>query len=304
MVADDNGKRSLRIDVLTREYPPDVYGGAGVHAEYLAKYLAPLVEYTSGVSADHEPLATANRRRPATPSPPTWPVRTRPCAPSEWMSRSLPDRRRRPGPQPYLVREPRRPPGQTRVRCAARRHHSQPGAVAALEGGAVGGGYALSSWCERTAIEAADAVIAVSAGMARDLRAAYPAVDPERVVVVHNGIDTQQYHRITAPTSLPGTASTRTGQALCTSVASPARRASHTCCEPSGRCRPPRSSAAGRRPDTPEIAAEVEGLVAELRSSRDGIVSIQQMLANFLGPDPDARFGIRVPVDLRAGWAS
>ena len=57
----------------------------------------------------------------------------------------------------------------------------------------LGGGYALSSWAERTALEAADAVIAVSAGMRRDLLAAYPGVDPDRVTVVHNGIDTAEY---------------------------------------------------------------------------------------------------------------
>src|SRR5512139_3458685 len=44
----------------------------------------------------------------------------------------------------------------------------------------LGGGYALSSWCERTAVEAADAVIAVSEGMKRDVLTAYPAVDPDR----------------------------------------------------------------------------------------------------------------------------
>ncbi|MDI5943519.1 glycogen synthase, partial [Micromonospora sp. DH15] len=57
----------------------------------------------------------------------------------------------------------------------------------------LGGGYALSSWCERTAYEAADAIIAVSAGMRADVLAAYPAVDPDRVKVVYNGIDTAQY---------------------------------------------------------------------------------------------------------------
>src|SRR5262249_61437932 len=57
----------------------------------------------------------------------------------------------------------------------------------------LGGGYALSSWCERTAIEAADAVIAVSEGMRRDVLSAYPAVDPARIRVVPNGIDTDQY---------------------------------------------------------------------------------------------------------------
>src|SRR5262249_37933173 len=57
----------------------------------------------------------------------------------------------------------------------------------------LGGGYALASWAERTAIEAADAVIAVSAAMREDIVACYPALDPARVRVVHNGIDTTLY---------------------------------------------------------------------------------------------------------------
>src|SRR5262249_37006665 len=57
----------------------------------------------------------------------------------------------------------------------------------------LGGGYALSSFCERTAVEAADAIVAVSEGMRGDLLGAYPAVDPARVQVIYNGIDTAQY---------------------------------------------------------------------------------------------------------------
>ncbi|MEC4017890.1 glycogen synthase [Streptomyces sp. H27-D2] len=57
----------------------------------------------------------------------------------------------------------------------------------------LGGGYALSGWAERTAIEAADAVIAVSHGMRADILTCYPALDPDRVRVVHNGIDTELY---------------------------------------------------------------------------------------------------------------
>lgn len=57
----------------------------------------------------------------------------------------------------------------------------------------LGGGYALSSWAERTAIESADAVIAVSGAMRDDILACYPALDADRVHVVHNGIDTRLY---------------------------------------------------------------------------------------------------------------
>src|SRR5207249_3662839 len=55
------------------------------------------------------------------------------------------------------------------------------------------GGYALSSFCERTAVESADAVIAVSGEMRKDVLAAYPAVHPDRVAAIHNGIDPDEY---------------------------------------------------------------------------------------------------------------
>src|SRR5205807_4762116 len=57
----------------------------------------------------------------------------------------------------------------------------------------LGGGYAVSSFCERTALEAADAIIAVSGAMREDVLRCYPAVEPERVTVIHHGIDTTQY---------------------------------------------------------------------------------------------------------------
>jgi starch synthase len=57
----------------------------------------------------------------------------------------------------------------------------------------LGGGYAVSSWAERTGGAAADAVVAVSHGMARDVLASYPDLDPDRVRVVHNGIDADVY---------------------------------------------------------------------------------------------------------------
>src|SRR6185436_12516479 len=55
------------------------------------------------------------------------------------------------------------------------------------------GGYAISSFCERTSIEAADAVIAVSEAMKTDILRAYPAVSPSRVHVIHNGIEPDEY---------------------------------------------------------------------------------------------------------------
>ena len=57
----------------------------------------------------------------------------------------------------------------------------------------LGGGYRISSWAERQAYETADAIVAVSYGMRADVLDAYPFVDPARVHVIHNGIDTELY---------------------------------------------------------------------------------------------------------------
>src|SRR5690606_40167783 len=59
----------------------------------------------------------------------------------------------------------------------------------------LGGGYAVSSWAERTAYLSAAAVVAVSAGMRADILRVYPELDPERVRVVHNGIDLAGWQR-------------------------------------------------------------------------------------------------------------
>ena len=63
----------------------------------------------------------------------------------------------------------------------------------------LGGGYAVSSWVEKTAYEAAEAVIAVSDGMRKDILRSYPAVDEARVKVVHNGIDLSGWRRVEDP---------------------------------------------------------------------------------------------------------
>ncbi len=190
-VTDPTARRDgLRVDLLTREYPPEVYGGAGVHVEYLARELRSRADVRvrcfggprsePGVTAYSDPsgLAGANAA-----------LRTlgvdlemaADCAGSDvvhshtWYANLA-------GHVAKLLHG---------VPHVATVHSLEP--LRPWKAEQLGGGYTLSSWCERTALEAADAVIAVSAGMARDVRAAYPAVDPDRIHVVHNGIDTEQY---------------------------------------------------------------------------------------------------------------
>ena len=144
----------------------------------------------------------------------------------------------------------------------------------------LGGGYALSSWCERIALEAADAIIAVSAGMMRDVLAAYPSLSPERVRVVHNGIDTDSVHsRPRHGRARPARRGAGTAAPSSTSDGSHARRVCRTCCGRPGRSRNEAQLVllAGA-PDTAEIAAEVQRLATELRQTRGGVVWVQEML--------------------------
>ena len=148
----------------------------------------------------------------------------------------------------------------------------------------LGGGYAVSSWVERTAYDAADAVIAVSAAMRDDVLRSYPDVDPARVHVVHNGIDTDDWQPVREPAAgARARASTPTGRASSSSAGSPARRACRCSCGPRPSSRPRCSwCCAPGRPDTKEIEAEVRGLVDGLAAERDGVVWIAEML-----PRPD-----------------
>src|SRR6476646_7755587 len=132
----------LRASILTREFPPDVYGGACVHVDFLVRELRRLID--ADVVHSH-----------------TWYANMA----GHW-AKLLYD-------VPHVVTahslEPQRP----------------------WKAEQLGGGYRISSWAERTAYLGASAVVAVSEGMAADVRAAYPVVDPGRIHVIYNGIDAE-----------------------------------------------------------------------------------------------------------------
>jgi starch synthase len=143
----------------------------------------------------------------------------------------------------------------------------------------LGGGYALSSFCERTAVEAADAVVAVSQQMATDVTRCYPAVDASRLHVIHNGIDASRYRPVSGRSALQaeGVAADRP---LIVFVGRMSRQKGLPYLLQAARdFRPDAqlvvvSSAA----DTPEIAAEVAARIGELQRHRDGVCWIRRML--------------------------
>ncbi len=146
----------------------------------------------------------------------------------------------------------------------------------------LGGGYRLSSFVEKSAYEAAAGVIAVSAGMRKDILRSYPSLDPERVFVVHNGIDSQLWQ---------ADRSEEAAAVLAKHGVDPAKRSVifvgritrqkglpyllKACAE-----LPPdvQLILCAGAPDTKEILAEVEGLMNELKTTRDGVFWIAEML--------------------------
>ena len=266
----------LRVDLLTREYPPEVYGGAGVHVEYLARELRRLADVRvhcfgaprdePGVEAHAEPAALAG----ANAALRTMGVDLVMAAATEgtdlvhshtWYANLA-------GHVAKLLHD---------VPHVVSTHSLEP--LRPWKVDQLGGGYALSSFCERTALEAADAVIAVSAGMRDDVLTAYPDVDPARVRVVHNGIDTAEY----APD--PGTdvlerLGISTDRPSVVFVGRITRQKGLPHLLRAARSLPPDAQLVllAGAPDTPEIATEVSGLVDELVAHRSGVTWVQEML--------------------------
>jgi starch synthase len=144
----------------------------------------------------------------------------------------------------------------------------------------LGGGYALSSWCERTAVEAADAVIAVSDGMRHDLLTAYPAVPVERVRVIRNGIDTVEYSPDPA-TDVLDRYGVDPARPTVIFVGRVTRQKGLPVLLRAGADLDPAAQlviCAGQA-DTAELEAEVSELAGQLRASRSGVIWISGMLA-------------------------
>ena len=262
----------MKVALLTREYPPEVYGGAGVHVEYLARSLSPLVDLTVHCQGQDREGAVAHH---------------------PWAG--LKDQVLRVFSADLSMADAA---GGADIVHSHTWYANLAGHLAALRYGIphvvtmhsleplrpwkaeqLGGGYALSSWAERVAATHASAVVAVSEGMRADILAAYPEIHPERTRVIRNGIDTSEYApdpdtgvlikhgvdparpyvifvgRITRQKGLP---------VLLRAAASLDPSAQLVLC-------------AGA-PDTPELLAEVTTLVDGLRTVRSGVVWIPEML--------------------------
>lgn len=188
----------MHVGLMTREYPPNVYGGAGVHVEYLSRELAKHIEvdvhcwgtqktdqgclHVRGLEpADQITSGTSEKFKTAVDAfalnlaqlkdlnsidivhTHTWYA-----AMAGFLAKKL-----------------------YRIPFVLTTHSLEP--LRAWKAEQLGSGYALSAWMERTAILDADAIIAVSNGTKTDIQNAYPDVNPDRIHVIYNGIDLDEY---------------------------------------------------------------------------------------------------------------
>ncbi|KAA0922449.1 MULTISPECIES: glycogen synthase [Rhodococcus] len=264
----------MRVAMMTKEYPPEIYGGAGVHVTELSAQLKSLCDvdiHCMGAPRDtaqvHDPdpaLAGANaalttlsaelRMANAAAGADVVHSHTWYTGLAGHLAAELYD-------VPHILTahslEPRRP----------------------WKAEQLGGGYRISSWSERNAVEYADAVIAVSEGMAKDVLDAYPRLDPSRVHVVRNGIDTQRWFADHGTSTLDEIGVDRS-KPIVAFVGRITRQkgvghliaAAHHF-DPSIQL----VLCAGA-PDTPEIAAETERAVALLAEQRSGVFWVKDML--------------------------
>jgi starch synthase len=143
----------------------------------------------------------------------------------------------------------------------------------------LGGGYRLSSFCEKTALENADAVIAVSNGTRGDILRVYPGIDPGRVHVIYNGIDTAEY-KPDPGTDVLERFGIDPGKPSVVFVGRITRQKGVQYLLEAAKAFDPSAQlvlCAGSA-DTPELGAEVERRVAELKETREGVFWIEQML--------------------------
>jgi starch synthase len=268
----------MRVAMMTREYPPEVYGGAGVHVTELVANLRALC--TVDVHCMGAPRQDALVAQPD-------PTLAGANAALGTLSADLVMAANAFGPQriPTVVHSHTWYAGMAGHLTALL--HGIPHVLTAhslepmrpWKAEQLGGGYRVSSWIERTAIAAADAVIAVSSGMRRDVLATYPELDPARVHVVHNGIDTTTWYPVPSGSTLADLG-VDAGRPIVAFVGRITRQkgVEHLVAAAHRFAPDVQLVLCAGAPDTPQIAAEVSEAVRRLSAARAGVFWVQEML--------------------------
>ena len=273
----------LKVTFLTREYPPYIYGGAGVHLDYLSRALHKLIEVEVRAFGDQQGLINGVRVKGYQP----WPVLAQDSDPRyqkvlDPLSVNLAMVKDRFDAQlvhahtwytfmaGLLAKKLYSIPLVTTI------HSMEP--LRPWKEEQLGNGYMVSSWMEKSGLEYADKVVAVSTEMKQDILK-YFDLEPERVEIIYNGIDLEQYRYTDSTCSLEqygvdlkrpyvlfvGRISRQKGIIhLLNAIKDIEAEAQVVLC-------------AGA-PDTKEIAREMTEKVETIRQKRDGVIWIEQML--------------------------
>jgi starch synthase len=274
----------MRVAMMTREYPPEVYGGAGVHVTELVAQLRHLCEVDVHCMGAPRPGVFVHQPDPAlkgaNPALSTLSADLNMVngASNATVVHSHTWYTGMAGHLAALLY------GVPHVLTA---HSLEP--MRPWKAEQLGGGYRVSSWVEKTAVEAADAVIAVSSGMRDDVLHTYPALDPNRVHVVRNGIDTDVWYPEVRSKTGEGP---RPGESVLEELGVDLNRpivafvgritrqkgVAHLIAAAHHFVPEVQLVLCAGAPDTPQIAAEVTSAVQELARVRSGVFWVREML--------------------------
>ena len=267
----------MRVDLITKEYPPFIYGGAGVHVAELVAVLRKHIEVqVRAFGADRNETDTKAYRHSAEFDGVNAAVQTMATDLAmvsdvagadlvhshTWYANFAGQVAGTLHGIPHLITahslEPLRPWKEEQL----------------------GGGYRLSSWVERTAYESATGIIAVSAGMREDILRAYPQIDPAKVSVVHNGIDLNAFQAADNP-DLVRANGIDPDQRSVVFVGRITQQKGLPYLLKAARELPSdvQLVLCAGAPDTPEILQTVTDLVAELRKVRDNVIWVEKHLS-------------------------
>ncbi|MCR2809870.1 MULTISPECIES: glycogen synthase [unclassified Microbacterium] len=266
----------MRVDIITREYPPEVYGGAGVHVTELVKALRERIDVqVRAFGAPRHEEGTTSYGVPAELSTANGAIQTlgtdleivTDVAGADvvhshtWYANFA-------GHLAALLH------GIPHIVTA---HSLEP--LRPWKAEQLGGGYAVSSYIEKTAYEGAAAIVAVSDGMRNDILRSYPTLNPAKVRVIYNGIDVDAWHPVQDPTLLAELGIDPAKPSV-VFVGRITRQKGLPYLLRAAEQLPPEVQlvlCAGA-PDTPQIMAEVQELVRGLQESRSGVVWIDRLL--------------------------
>ncbi|MFM8783452.1 MAG: glycogen synthase [Actinomycetota bacterium] len=269
-----NGGKSLSVALLTREWPPSIYGGAGVHVKNLVEALKETLQVNTQVhcfGASRIDATGYELKPPFTEINPALQtllidmdmalqIKDADLVHSHtWYANFA----------GYLASKIYKIPHVVTA------HSLEP--LRPWKAEQLGGGYVISSWVEQLAYENANSIIAVSDGMRDDVIKSYPQVDPKKITTIRNGIDTNKF-KPTLDSSILDKHGVTTPYALFVGRITRQKGLAHLL--RSWKFIPKEYSlvlAAGS-PDEPQVGAEVESLINELRQDRENIIWIKEML--------------------------